>query len=81
MKVRLKKRPTANIIGFRLPISDAPCNIPYDMPFEIFATAKVVQPILGQPFTYVGYETGGFTGVPAAAFKWLPRISGRGVSE
>ena len=48
---------------------------PITMPFQIFRTAKVTQPVLGQTFRYVGYETGGFIGVPAEAFKWVPAIA------
>ncbi len=48
---------------------------PVTMRFQIFTTAKIVQPIFGQTFRYVGYETGGFTGVPAAAFKWVPAVA------
>lgn len=48
---------------------------PITMPFQIFTTAKVTQPILGQIFRYVGYETGGFVGVPAEAFKWVPAVA------
>ena len=56
-------------------VNDRPLTKPVIMPFQIFETAKVVKPFLGQTFRYVGYETGGFTGVPAAAFKWVPAIA------
>lgn len=56
-------------------VNDRPLTKPVTMPFQIFETAKVVKPILGQTFRYVGYETGGFTGVPAAAFKWVPAVA------
>lgn len=48
---------------------------PITMPFQIFTTARVTPPILGQPFRYVGYETGRFIGVPAEAFKWVPAVT------
>jgi hypothetical protein len=53
-------------------VNNRPLSKPVTMPFQIFETAKVVQPFLGQTFRYVGYETGGFTGVPAEAFKLVP---------
>jgi hypothetical protein len=30
---------------------------------------------LGQTFQYVGYETGGFVGIPAKAFKWVEPVA------
>jgi hypothetical protein len=51
---------------------------PVTIPFQIFETAKVVKPTFGQAFRYVGYETGGFTGVPAEAFKWVPAFATTG---
>jgi hypothetical protein len=43
--------------------------------FNLFVTAQVAKPALGRPFKYVGYETGGFSGVPAEAFKYVPAVS------
>jgi hypothetical protein len=59
-------------------VNDQPLSKPIVMPFQIFETAKVVKPYLGQAFKYVGYETGGFTGVPAEAFKWVPAVATTG---
>jgi hypothetical protein len=56
-------------------VNDLPLPKPVVMKFQIFETAKVVKPFLGQTFRYVGYETGGFRGVPAEAFKWVPAVS------
>jgi hypothetical protein len=58
-------------------VNNRPLPKPVTMPFQIFETAKVVQPFLGQTFRYVGYETGGFTGVPAEAFNWVLAVSSR----
>ena len=38
-------------------------------------TAQVAKPVLGRSFKYVGYETGGFTGVPQEAFKFVPAVA------
>lgn len=59
-------------------VNDRPLAKPVTMPFQIFTTAKVIPPFLGQTFRYVGYETGGFTGVPAEAFKWVPAVATTG---
>jgi hypothetical protein len=59
-------------------VNDRSLPKPITMPFLIFETAKVVKPYLGQTFRYVGYETGGFTGVPAEAFKWVPAVATTG---
>jgi hypothetical protein len=59
-------------------VNNRPLPKPVTMPFQIFETAKVVQPFLGQTFRYVGYETGGFTGVPAEAFKLVPAFATTG---
>jgi hypothetical protein len=56
-------------------VNNRPLPKPITIPFQIFTTAKVAQPFLGQTFRYVGYETGGFTGVPAEAFKWVPAVA------
>lgn len=58
-------------------VNDRPLAKPVTLPFQIFTTAKVTQPVLGQTFRYVGYESGGFTGVPAGAFKWVPAVATR----
>jgi hypothetical protein len=56
-------------------VNDRPLPKPVTMPFQTFATANVAKSFLGQTFRYVGYETGGFSGVPAEAFKWVPAVS------
>jgi hypothetical protein len=56
-------------------VNDRPLAKPITMLFQIFTTAKITKPVLGQTFRYVGYETGGFTGVPAEAFKWVPVVT------
>jgi hypothetical protein len=48
---------------------------PVTIPFKIFDTAQVAAPVLGRSFRYIGYETGGFTGVPAAAFQFVPAVA------
>ena len=59
-------------------VNDRPLPQPVVVPFKIFETAQVADPILGRSFRYVGYETGGFTGVPAAAFKFVPAVATTG---
>lgn len=59
-------------------VNDRPLPQPITIRFTIFPTAQISKPVLGQSFTYVGYETGGFTGVPTAAFKWVPAIATTG---
>jgi hypothetical protein len=56
-------------------INDRPLPKPVLMPFTIFETAQIAKPTLGQSFRYMGYETGGFTGVPSAAFKLVPAVA------
>jgi hypothetical protein len=55
--------------------NDSPLAQPVTIEFNLFMTAQVAKPLFGQSFKYVGYETGGFTGVPAEAFKYLPAIA------
>ncbi|WP_310426846.1 hypothetical protein [Chamaesiphon sp. VAR_48_metabat_135_sub] len=56
-------------------VNDRALAKPIIMGFKIFERAKVVPPILGQTFRYVGYETGGFVGIPAEAFKWVEPVA------
>jgi hypothetical protein len=48
---------------------------PVEIEFDLFVTAQVPKPLLGRSFSYVGYETGGFTGIPSAAFKYVPAVA------
>ncbi|BBC27021.1 hypothetical protein [Pseudanabaena sp. ABRG5-3] len=56
-------------------VNDRPLAQPVLIEFNLFMTAQVAKPVLGRPFKYVGYETGGFSGVPAEAFKYVPAVS------
>jgi hypothetical protein len=56
-------------------VNDIPLPQPILIEFNLFVTAQVAKPVLGRPFKYVGYETGGFTGVPAEAFNYVPAVS------
>jgi hypothetical protein len=56
-------------------VNDHPLPQPILIEFNLFVTAQVAKPVLGRSFKYVGYETGGFTGVPAEAFKYVPAVS------
>jgi hypothetical protein len=56
-------------------INDRLLPKPVLMPFTVFETAQIAKPILGRSFRYMGYETGGFTGVPSAAFKLVPAVA------
>jgi hypothetical protein len=56
-------------------INDRPLPKPVLIPFTVFETAQIAKPILGQSFRYMGYETGGFIGVPAEAFKLVPAVA------
>lgn len=40
--------------------------------------AELEKPTVGSKFKYIGYETGGFTGVPAKAFDHVPAIATTG---
>jgi hypothetical protein len=56
-------------------VNDRALAKPITMRFKIFERAKVARPVLGQTFRYVGYETGGFVGIPAEAFKWVEPVA------
>ncbi|NJM46648.1 MAG: hypothetical protein HC860_11255 [Alkalinema sp. RU_4_3] len=60
-----------------LQVNGQPLASPVTLPWTIFNTASVVPPKLNQPFEYVGYETGSFTGVPHEAFKLVPAVATR----
>jgi len=59
-------------------VNDRPLAQPVTIEFNLFMTAQVAKPILGRSFKYVGYETGGFTGVPQEAFKFVPAVATTG---
>lgn len=43
-------------------------------PFSPFEGAEMTKPSAGMRFKYVGYETGGFSGIPEGAFAYVPRV-------
>ncbi len=45
---------------------------------EVFSWLSVNIPEEGKPFKYVGYETGGMTGIPEEAFKHMPYVATAG---
>jgi hypothetical protein len=47
-------------------------------PFRPSPWAKVSRPKVGSKFKYIGYETGGYTGIPADAFKYIPKVATTG---
>ncbi|GBO51776.1 hypothetical protein APA_2647 [Pseudanabaena sp. lw0831] len=59
-------------------VNDRPLAQPVTIEFNLFVTAQVAKPVLGRSFKYVGYETGGFTGVPQEAFKFVPAVATTG---
>ena len=59
-------------------VNDRPLAQPVTIEFNLFMTAQVAKPVLGRSFKYVGYETGGFTGVPQEAFKFVPAVAKTG---
>jgi hypothetical protein len=42
------------------------------------ALASITCPKTGQRFSLIGYETGGFTGIPGEAFKYIPQAATAG---
>ena len=46
--------------------------------FSPFPSAEIRNPAAGAAFKYTGYETGGFSGVPEAAFKYAARVATAG---
>ena len=56
-------------------VNDRPLAQPVTIEFNLFMTAQVAKPVLGRSFKYVGYETGGFTGIPQEAFKYVPAVA------
>jgi hypothetical protein len=59
-------------------VNDRPLAQPVTIEFNLFMTAQVAKPVLGRSFKYVGYETGGFTGIPQEAFKFVPAVATTG---
>ena len=43
--------------------------------FRPFEGADMKKPTAGMKFKYVGYETGGFSGMPDKAFDYVPRVA------
>ncbi|CAN1209335.1 hypothetical protein TUMEXPCC7403_03865 [Tumidithrix helvetica PCC 7403] len=56
-------------------VNERPLPKPVIIPFQLFMTAQVSQPVLARKFRYVGYETGGFTGIPSEAFQFVPAVA------
>lgn len=48
------------------------------LPFHPYEGVEVKKPSVGVRFKYVGYETGGFSGTPEAAFIYVPRVATSG---
>ncbi|PZV11155.1 MAG: hypothetical protein DCF20_20065 [Pseudanabaena sp.] len=59
-------------------VNNCPLAVPVTIEFNLFVTAQVAKPVLGRSFKYVGYETGGFTGTPQEAFKFVPAVATTG---
>lgn len=59
-------------------VNGRPLSQPVTIPYKLFMTAQVAKPLLGESFKYVGYETGGFTGVPPEAFKYVSAVATTG---
>ncbi|MEE3718915.1 hypothetical protein V2H45_19405 [Tumidithrix elongata RA019] len=59
-------------------VNDRPLPKPIIIPFQVFMTAQISQPVLARKFRYVGYETGGFTGIPSEAFQFVPAVTSTG---
>lgn len=47
-------------------------------PFHPYEGTQMKRPPAGMRFKYVGYETGGFSGTPEAAFVYVPRAATTG---
>lgn len=48
---------------------------PIDVRLAFFSFNQSSMPKSGETVTYVGYESGSFEGIPAAAFKWMPAVA------
>jgi len=47
-------------------------------PFHHYEGTQMKRPSAGMRFKYLGYETGGFSGLPEAAFVYIPRVATSG---
>ncbi len=48
------------------------------IPLHMAPSGSIKMPAPGFRFRYKGYETGGFTGVPEEAFRYVPRVATEG---
>lgn len=48
---------------------------PIEVKLAFFSFNQTGMPKSGETITYVGYETGAFEGIPAAAFKWMDAVA------
>ena len=48
--------------------------------FDPVEGADIKKPSAGIRFKYIGYETGGFSGLPEEAFDYIPRLQTKGYS-
>jgi hypothetical protein len=55
-------------------VNGIPLAQPVVIEFGLFVTAQVSKPLLARSFKYVGYETGGFTGIPSEVFKYVAAV-------
>lgn len=46
--------------------------------FHSHELARIAAPAVGARFKFVGYETGGFSGIPEGAFEYIPRVATTG---
>ena len=46
--------------------------------FHAYEGTENKNPFAGMRFKYIGYETGGFSGIPEAAFAYVPRVATSG---
>ncbi|MBN1698093.1 MAG: hypothetical protein JW881_11315 [Spirochaetales bacterium] len=58
-------------------IDGKPLDDPVRIPFGVFPWCGCGKPAPGNPFNYVGYETGGMTGIPEKAFDYMSRVAAR----
>jgi hypothetical protein len=46
--------------------------------FSLLLSIDIKKPIVGAKFKYIGYETGGFVGIPEKAFNYVPPMTTTG---
>jgi hypothetical protein len=73
-----KKADTGQLLLRVQSVNDKPLRREVVLQFSLFEGVAIMNPAAGSRIRFIGYETGGFVGVPGKAFEYVPRTASTG---